>query len=432
MSHTDEVLSRTVLLVRRDLYPSLSEQQIAEHLASRRIRLRADARNLTDPAGQAAAVAFTLAATQSGARLFIDLPDVPLAGSQPPLAPTARLADGLRGLCSRLIAPPLPTPEGSELEVLLGDTPASGETTPTIRLAGGAFEGQLHVDPAHRANPWQGEICFGAQLAALAGAAECFREAMLTLALASGTPPLAEHRIGPVRPARLVLPPLPLTQPLDLRVLDIISAGAITNGALLALLRIPGLRGQIRVLDADTIELSNLNRYALADRSMIGQQKVSVLARLSRGRLHIRPCPVRLTDTAPAGQLAPRVLVGVDDIPSRWVAQRRCGGWLCVGASSRMEILISEHSPGQPCGGCMHPYNDNGEDAIPTVAFVSQLAGLLQAHRLLAHTLGHSPQPALLAYGLALDSPRALLAIGQSPHPDCPVRCELSVAARAA
>jgi molybdopterin/thiamine biosynthesis adenylyltransferase len=424
MSHAERALARTALLIQRDIYPGLSEQRIVEHLTTRTIRLRADERNVADPAGQTAAVAFAVAAAQSGARLQIDLPDVALAGAQPPLADDARLATGLRDLCGRLISPPCQDGESAELTVLIGDTPAV-DAGKSIRLHGGAFEGRAIPEPSlETAIPFAGAIPFGAHLAALAGAAECFREAMCELSEVASTEPLANHRIGLAGSVRLALAPLELVGRIDLGRVDFISAGAMTNGALAPLLRVPGLTGVLRVIDFDVVEVSNLNRYALVDLGMIGMAKVDVLARFAREGLAIEPLTARLSASEPPCELAELVMVGVDDLPSRWSAQTRSPGWVCVGATTRTELLVSEHIPGLPCAACMHPHDDEqGTGAIPTVAYVSQLAGVLQAHRLLANVLGSAPGAPVLAHGLALDGPRPLLALGQAPHPGCPLHC---------
>jgi molybdopterin/thiamine biosynthesis adenylyltransferase len=426
MSHIHDSLSRTALLVQRDIYPTLSAHTITEHLASRSLRLRSDERNVRDAAGQAAAITFVIAAAQSGSLLQIDVPDVALNGPQPPLDRASSLGTGLRELCCKLIQPPAGDHAATDLTVLLGDTPpVAGERS--IRICGGAFDASVTIaSGAEKVSAWSGEICFGAHLGALAASAECFRDAMFALGTLSATRPSPEHNIAPAGVAALALPQLDLRGAIDLGVVDFVSAGAMTNAALAPLLRMRRLRGSLRIIDADIIEASNLNRYALIDRTMIGMFKVHALARLSREGLDVTALPSRLSDTEPFGPLAPRVMLGVDHIPSRWVAQRRAPGWVCVGATSRTEILVSEHSPGGPCTGCMHPYDDAEQSAIPTVSFVSQLAGVLQAHRLLAHALGEPSAAPILAHGLALGGRRPLLELGQVPHPQCPLGCAAS------
>jgi hypothetical protein len=91
-------------------------------------------------------------------------------------------------------------------------------------------------------------------------------------------------------------------------------------------------------------------------------------------------------------------------------------------------VLTSEHAPGTPCAGCLHPRDDAGGPAeLPTISFVSLLAGTLQAHRLLAHASGFPAAPPLLAAGFNLGSPEALAKIGLAANPSCPVGCVASM-----
>jgi len=79
-------------------------------------------------------------------------------------------------------------------------------------------------------------------------------------------------------------------------------------------------------------------------------------------------------------QLAPCVLVGVDDIPSRWIVQRYAKGDVLLVGTSHFSISSSSHVPGEPCSGCQHPVDEVGGAAtIPTVSFVSFWAGLAMA-----------------------------------------------------
>ena len=77
------------------------------------------------------------------------------------------------------------------------------------------------------------------------------------------------------------------------------------------------------------------------------------------------------------------VLVGVDDIPSRWQAQRTAPDWIGVGGTDLFTVQVSEHRRGTACAGCLHPVARPDSGPIPTVAFVSFWSGLLLAVRLL-------------------------------------------------
>src|SRR5205807_5189278 len=169
-----------------------------------------------------------------------------------------------------------------------------------------------------------------------------------------------------------------------------ISAGAITQAALFALVRLPlTLTG--RIFDSDVAELSNINRQLLLRRSDSGH-KVDIVTRSVPSSWTCTPVVERFS--LPASDrhlpLAMNVLVGVDDIPSRWQVQQATKGWLGVGATSHFEASTSSHDAGQACAGCRHPTDDPRQDAIiPTVSFVSFWAGLALAVRFLGQVGGH-------------------------------------------
>jgi hypothetical protein len=156
---------------------------------------------------------------------------------------------------------------------------------------------------------------------------------------------------------------------------------------------------------------------------VLGQPKVHVLEALAPPGWSVDPV-ARLYDDALADEaLARRVLVGVDDIPSRWRAQAHAPGWLCVAGTSGTDVVVSEHQPGTACAGCLHPHDDPSDGAIATVSFVSALAGLLQAYRLVRSTSGAGSLAPVLAYGFSLPAPLALMTLGQPANPACPVGC---------
>jgi tRNA A37 threonylcarbamoyladenosine dehydratase len=75
--------------------------------------------------------------------------------------------------------------------------------------------------------------------------------------------------------------------PVALGAVDVISGGAITNAALCALLRMPGMTAAIRIIEPDLLALANLNRYALALRSMLRWPKIRALRTFQTPRLTI-------------------------------------------------------------------------------------------------------------------------------------------------
>jgi hypothetical protein len=145
------------------------------------------------------------------------------------------------------------------------------------------------------------------------------------------------------------------------------------------------------VIEPDFADLTNLNRYMLLLRSHVGAQKAIDLEEVCAGTgLEITPAPERFgPETASSLSLRDVVLVGVDDIPSRWVVQRTWPAWLGVGATTHWSAMASFHVSGtNGCAECLHPDDEPTNDPIPTVAFVSFWAGLLTATYFLRHRAG--------------------------------------------
>jgi len=425
-------LDRTIVLLRGDLFPALDSDLLARELSAGHVLLGADSANVTSPAAQTALVTAFLAIAQCGLKIHLDVPNVPIAGWQPPLR-GSRLRDALVDLASDLITPASlgPAPAGT-LQVLLGDSPPPGAGA-VLRVGGGPWRGELRLGRDAEVEFFAGVEPFGAVIAGIAAAAEVVRVHTRGIRDRYGLDVAGVFDLNGPHEVQLDLPPLSLPAILDVGALDFISAGAISNACLFVLLRLPGLAGAVRVFDADSGEETNLNRYALLRRSQLNRPKVEILAGYGRPGLDIEPRELRVeAGTATAvGSLAPRVVCGVDDIPSRWLVQTMDPQWLCVGGTSHFTTLVSEHMPGMPCAGCLHPEDDlDAPIELPTISFTSLLAGALQAHRLLAHVTGAAPADPVLGASFNLRAPYSLEEIGLAARRDCPVGCEPSVVLR--
>lgn len=163
--------------------------------------------------------------------------------------------------------------------------------------------------------------------------------------------------------------------------LDFVSAGAISSSAMYALARIPGLSFRGRIFEPDTAELSNLNRYPLLLRSQLGLPKAtSIAAQLRKATgMNIEAVESRYELGKPSEPLADTVLVGVDDIPTRWAVQRSGCPQIVVGATTHWSAMASFHKKGLGCAQCLHPEDDPNDAPIPTTACVSFWAGLVAA-----------------------------------------------------
>jgi hypothetical protein len=421
-----EVMARTVLLLRLDVTGGgpADDPAILGGLRSTTVRVVADADSLRSYAGQTALVTLHNQLVMTGLRVDLDIPDLPLVGPQPPLRGSS-LQAALDDFAADLIpGGSAPGPGRPELTIALGATPVRSD----VRMSGSGPAFRVAPDDAHVVPSWTGKHVPGSIAAAAAAAAEAVRWAL----------PNVEERLG----RRLVLPPAwrpgrsrvvarDLTADLgtaaahplrDVADVDVVSGGAITQACLYALLRM-GVRGDLRVFEPETLDGSNLNRYALSRRSDVPAAKTEVLAALSTDALRIRGVPFRVDPHTLARMdppLRPAVLVGVDHIPSRWAVQRAApGSWLSVGSTSHDFVLVSAHPLGQPCAGCTHPRDDAADGDIPTIGFVSLWAGLLQALDLTRRRAEAST--AVMAWPLGLDGARGLTRYDQARAPSCPV-----------
>ncbi|HEX3433828.1 MAG TPA: ThiF family adenylyltransferase [Solirubrobacteraceae bacterium] len=405
-----------------DILPSLGAREIVEGLMAMRVRIVADEASVANAAGQITLAATVMAIAQTGAAVRLDVPASALALEHPVLQ-GEDLRSALLALAGEFVQPASTSREEVDLAFVFGQA-HPGPATEVIHVQANDWSTDLRGSPA---GGLTGKRPFGGLLAACAAGAESLRFALRLLAESLGAKPSGEHRLQASGDIHLELKPLP-SGGVDLGEVDVISAGAITNAALFALMAWPGCSGRLRIFDDDIAEESNLNRYALLRREHLDGAKVDALAGNATADFQIKAVPERYSKqlASELGPLRARVLIGVDDIPSRWLVAGHAPGWVCVGATTHFEALVSEHVQGGPCPGCLHPHDDEGVGEIPTVSFVSQLAGFLQAYRLLANSQGIEPELPTLAAPFNLGAARPLMVIGMPARADCPAGCAAS------
>jgi hypothetical protein len=418
-------LARTSLLIQRDVYTDVPEHEIVEALVGTRVRLVADESNLTSSAARTALVTAFVLIAELGCEIWLDVPSVETL-DQPPL-PQGDLRTGLIELGRTLITPAkVDVDEPAALAIAFGDTPMRRDDHRAVRVSGDGFSMRLQENRGG-GRPWTGTLPFGAMLSACAVAAEAFKEAMGRLGDQREQRPCNVHALPRPRPFKLGLPPFAEPEAgISLGRVDVISAGAITNAAIFALLRLTGVSGTLRVFDDDRLAKSNLNRYPLASARQLSDLKVEALKRLSTDGLEITGEAVRFDEVSARrfGPLSERVIIGVDHVPSRWVAQRHSTGWVGVGATSHFEVLVSGHPADGPCAGCLHPRDEDDAGDIPTVSFVSALAGTLLAYRLAVQSVAPAlidTSSATLAAPLNLAGKHPFVTRPVAARADCPV-----------
>jgi hypothetical protein len=330
--------------------------------------------------------------------VYLAAPDVPLRGAQLPLR-SGHLVSGILELGPQIL-PDTQFIVGApthvvDLCVRVGDSRGDVQARRVIAINATAWSA-LVSSAEHQARRWQEEFWpVGALAAAALVAGEAFKCAM--------------YRLRPYARARqfygllfmqndrvhIELAPPRTHQVTGLGRFDLISGGAISHALLYCLCRLPGVRGDGRIIEPDIIDISNANRYMLMSLMERGTKKVDGLLSYDWQDLSLCAAALRYEESALTriGNLAPSTLVGVDHIPTRWLAQRGWPAWLGVGATTHWSAMASAHERDLPCAQCLHPRDDLADGPIPTVAFVSFWAGLLLGVRFLRHVAGESVQP---------------------------------------
>src|SRR6266496_2193025 len=433
-----EALSRTLLLARDQTllgFNTPTDEQLIEVFQKTSVLLVADEANLSAPAGQHALVALFNVVARLGVSLRLAMPEVPVLGFQPPIrgqqlrAGLLELGSDLIPECEARLGDPT---EPVRLAFILGDAPWQGKADLAMRLTGDNWSGTT-VPASAPTRRWEGSFPIGALVAAGIAAPEVFKLALRTLGRKLPHP-MDDDFLAPVERAhiRVASPDTP-TGPYALGFLDCVSGGAIIHATLFTLLHLPDTTATVRVIEPERLDLTNMNRYQLGRRSECGVQKITALSTWCRTGFRINGVAEAFSTQTRDLILpfAPCVLVGTDDIQARWAVQREWPAWLGVGATSHFLTVTSSHAPGQPCAGCLHPYDDPDTSLIPTVSFVSYWAGLLLAIRLLRHHLGQRQggiEQWIDCTPLRLDQPRAYWKMPVALRQDCPVRCSLGQA----
>jgi hypothetical protein len=420
-----EQLSRTILLCRDYVEDGLSNEEIRDCLQSVRVLCVSDMRNLSSHSGQTALVTLVSLLNRMGMQVVLALPEVAMLSAQPPLSGSS-LREALIA-SSETLVPGATVREDCNVNpdviLALGDTKIDIAPEFSWRLSGGDWFGDLIMEECGRSAAWTSTLPVGSMASAAMAANEAFKFAMRRLRLRDEA-----HQIY-FYPSRFCTWDFAVEWPeegVDLGEVDFISAGAICQAALYVFMRLPKVRLRGRVMDADLTDAPNLNRNMLTIGTDVGSPKVHVIARRCGAKLQIDPVLGRFGEGGLDGRLAPRVLVGVDHIPSRWEVQRHASGWVAVSGTSHFNISSSSHGPGEPCSGCLHPIDDDGVGPVPTISYISFWAGLGMAVRLLREALS-VPYPRdrqhLWLTPLRMDQSHAAMWLPVAPRRDCPVRC---------
>lgn len=426
MSTPKEYLARTILLMRDYVQRELGDDDIAAALQNTRVLIASDSRNLENHSGQTALITLVLLLNHMGIQVELDVPAFQLRQPHPVLKGEEG-RDALIQLDEALIPHTrvmLASEARPDAVFLLGDTPAPSKvSSPSWRVAGAAFGGGIHP-LAYSAPAWTESIPIGAMSAAALAAGEVFKLVMRSLPFRADSD---REFFEPSLTATWDFGSFPVPSSLP-STLDVVSAGAISQAALYALAQMPDLSINGRIFDADLTGASNLNRNMLSLRSDINKSKVVVVSDRLAPQLQFEPNNLRLgLNELQRTHLSTLVLVGVDDIPSRWAIQAAAKGWVGVGGTTHFNVSVSSHKADEPCSACLHNVDDPVVRDLPTVAFVSFWAGLCTAVKLMKHCAEFPDRRQhLWLTPLRMDQENAAMWFPVPAFENCPAKCSSS------
>ena len=375
-----EQLSRTILLFQTDL--GIANPAIVYRaITAPRISLIADSSVMNTLSGQVAISTAAMLMARSGHSVFIDAPDAPLIGYQPPMTGRTiheainsigdRMIDGVSiSIGCPLLLPDIAFVFGN------GGTAMGVSAKRMVSVGWSDWSAELAPWPVQaRCDP--GDWPIGAMGAAVLAASEAAKLAGLSLARLAGSAGHFHELFAPTQAVRMLLAPDTTPRRPDLGAFDMISAGAVSNAFFYALLRLPGANGSARAFDKDISDHPNRNRNMLLLPEFVERPKVELFKHFGQG-ISVDPVD-RHFDESDLASLSDRIAVGVDDIPTRWILAKRRLDWMGVGATSHFNSMASVHYPHGACAACLHPQDESLVGPTPTIAFVSFLAGLMMA-----------------------------------------------------
>lgn len=179
---------------------------------------------------------------------------------------------------------------------------------------------------------------FGAGAAACLGAANVFRSVFLGTSAQLDTTKIFSTLTGQLSAS----PRAEINGELGEFVL--VGAGAIGNGTGWALARVP-MSGLLHIVDHQTIDLGNLQRYVMAERRRENTVKVDTLTEAFAGS-PIRAIPHQQTFANFVNALGyrwPRMLLALDSAADRRAAQASLPKWVANGWTQPGDLGVSEH-----------------------------------------------------------------------------------------
>ncbi|MEX2194342.1 MAG: hypothetical protein WD844_03575 [Thermoleophilaceae bacterium] len=402
------------------------ERAIADALLATRMRFTADEESLSCRAGQTALVAAFVLTARLGIGTELVLPDVPLIDVVAPLR-RPDLTDSLIELGGDLVPGAAVRTSTAAVDETFAFGLGRAGSQAAVHV--GVTDYAVNIERGGMGSLCAGDLPFGGLAGGAAIAAIALEVALPRIENAAGLRAKSPRpSAGP--PVKLNLldlfPEVTARSTLELGAVDAISGGAITHALLFCLLRTPGLRANVRVIEEQRADLSNVNRYALLRASDEGRLKTEQLEGLATPEVKIAGVTSLFTRETRESvlPLAERVVVGVDDVEARWWVQEEQPAWLAIAATGNHLAQVTTHMPDSPCAACVHT-TPLPPQTIPTISFVSFWAGLLQACALIS---GSREPRNVVVYPFAFGGPSPTASFAPVANRACSICCAASQA----
>jgi hypothetical protein len=256
-------------------------------------------------------------------------------------AATATLGGELQDL-ARSINPQIGFERRRDALLHIGDDIATTDV-PTVYLGSDGFD--AHVSTTRPRTIGASSNPFGAGAAACLGAGMIFRALLFHESI-------QEEIVFSTLSGEREPTDAPLTDAVAFdEEIVLIGVGAVGNAAVWALER-SQLRGVLHVVDDETVESSNLQRYVLAGDDDIGTEKVALVH--ARPGLDVQPHQASFEEFAALRhQQIPFALVALDSAEGRWRVQASLPGAIVNAWTQPGDLGVSRHGPFGTSAACL-------------------------------------------------------------------------------
>jgi hypothetical protein len=276
--------------------------------------------------------------------------------------------------------------DSSSICLVVGTTAAPPATTAIYIGSDGWIAKVSTKTPMGSANS---AVPFGADAAACVGVANVFR--------ATFADQLGDGRLDESWQMSLLdfdplatEPAKPAIHDVDFKDTYLAGVGAIGNGFTWTLSRMRGLKGELHLIDDQSVDISNLQRYVLARDSDIGRSKVDLAAeRLADTGLIVK-CHAQTWGKYLAGRddwRLSRVAVTLDTAKDRQSVQAALPEWIVNAWTQVGDLGVSRHSflGDQACLACLYLQSHAAKNEDEVVAEAIGMGGeLRQVRKMLA------------------------------------------------